>query len=168
MRKLGEDKPINKIFCAFVTAVKINSSHNSFKRVCQNILPRFAVFVFGFVLTSARFFLFALYPPLGIAILFVVIASMGAGPLNPIIGAVEFERTPRNMRGRVGGAIGAGAWSAMPLGMLIGGVLTEQLGVRTMLLGLGVTYLVTTLSMAVIPAMKEMNRRKEVAPEGVQ
>ena len=87
---------------------------------------------------------------------------MGAGPLNPIIGAVEFERVPKDMRGQVGGAIGAGAWSAMPLGMLIGGVLTEHLGVRPMLLGLGVIYLITTLSMAAIPAMKEMNRRAEI------
>jgi MFS family permease len=124
--------------------------------------PRHAVFVFGFVLTSLRFFLFATYPPLAIAIPFVVFASMGAGPLNPIIGAVEFERVPRNMRGRVGGAIGAGAWSAMPLGMLIGGVLTEALGVRIMLLGLGVVYLATTISMAFIPAMKEMNRKEPV------
>ena len=124
--------------------------------------PRHAVFVLGFVLTSARFFLFAMYPPLGLALVFVVVASMGAGPLNPIIGAVEFERVPKNMRGRVGGAIGAGAWSAMPLGMLIGGVLTEQLGVRPMLLGLGVVYLVTTLSMAFIPAMKEMNRKAAI------
>jgi MFS family permease len=125
-------------------------------------LPRHAVFVFGFVLTSLRFFLFATYPALWVAIPFVVISSLGAGPLNPIIGAVEFERVPKNMRGRVGGAIGAGAWSAMPLGMLIGGVLTEQLGVRPMLLGLGVIYLITTLSMAFIPAMKEMNRKVAV------
>jgi MFS family permease len=124
--------------------------------------PRQTVFVLGFVLTSLRFFLFATYPSIWIAIPFVIIASMGAGPLNPIIGAVEFERVPKNMRGRVGGAIGAGAWSAMPLGMLIGGVLTEQLGVRPMLLGLGIIYLITTLSMAFIPAMKEMNRREPV------
>ena len=123
-------------------------------------LPRHAVFVFGFVLTSLKFFLYAAYPPLWVALIFVLISSMGAGPLNPIIGAVEYERVPKNMRGRVGGAVSAGAWSAMPLGMLIGGVLTEQLGVRPMLLGLGVIYFVTTLSMAFIPAMKEMNRRK--------
>lgn len=124
-------------------------------------LPRYAVFVFGFMLTSMRFFLFATYPPLWVAIIFVVISSMGAGPLNPIIGAVEFERIPKNMRGRVGGAIGAGAWSAMPLGMLVGGVLTESFGVRPMLIGLGIVYFLTTLSMAFIPAMKGMNRRKE-------
>ena len=125
-------------------------------------LPRHAVFVFGFVLTSLRFFLYALYPPLWVTLAFVVLFSMGAGPLNPIIGAVEYERIPKNMRGRVGGAIGAGAWSAMPLGMIVGGVLTEQFGVHPMLLGLGVIYFVTTLSMAFIPAMKEMNRRETV------
>jgi MFS family permease len=129
-------------------------------------LPRHAIFVFGFVLTGLRFFLFAMYPPIGVAIVFVVIASLGAGPLNPIIGAVEFERVPKNMRGRVGGAINAGAWSAMPLGMLLGGVLTEQLGVRPMLLGLGVIYVITTVSMAFIPAMKEMNRRPDILQDG--
>jgi MFS family permease len=121
-------------------------------------LPRHAVFVFGFVLTSLRFFLYAIYPPLWVTLIFVVLFSMGAGPLNPIIGAVEYERVPKNMRGRVGGAVSAGAWSAMPLGMLVGGLLTEQLGVHLMLLGLGVIYFITTLSMAFIPAMKEMNR----------
>ena len=125
-------------------------------------LPRHAVFVFGFVLTSLRFFLYAAYPPLWVTLIFVVLFSMGAGPLNPILGAVEFERIPKNMRGRVGGAISAGAWSAMPLGMLIGGVLTERLGVHPMLIGLGVVYFITTLSMAFIPAMKEMNRREPV------
>jgi MFS family permease len=125
-------------------------------------LPRHAVFVFGFVLTSLRFFLYAMYPPLWVALVFVVISSMGAGPLNPIIGAVEYERVPKNMRGRVGGAIGAGAWSAMPLGMLLGGVLTERFGVHSMLLGLGATYFITTLSMAFIPAMKEMNRPETI------
>ena len=125
-------------------------------------LPRYQVFVFGFVLTSLKFFLYAIYPPLWVALVFVVISSMGAGPLNPIIGAVEYERVPKNMRGRVGGAIGAGAWSAMPLGMLVGGVLTEQLGVHPMLLGLGVVYFITTLSMAFIPVMKQMNRQETI------
>ena len=125
-------------------------------------LPRHTVFVFGFVLTSLRFFLYAIYPPLWVTLIFVVFFSIGAGPLNPILGAVEFERIPKNMRGRVGGAISAGAWSAMPLGMLVGGLLTEQLGVHPMLLGLGVIYFITTLSMAFIPAMKEMNRKEPV------
>lgn len=125
-------------------------------------LSRHKVFVFSFVLTSLRFFLYAMYPPLTVTLVFVVLFSIGAGPLNPILGAVEYERIPKNMRGRVGGAVSAGAWSAMPLGMLIGGVFTEQFGVHPMLIGLGVVYLITTLSMAFIPAMKEMNRKEPV------
>jgi len=122
--------------------------------------PRHLVFLFGFILTGFRFFIFAAAPQLWILLTVVVISSIGAGPLNPILGAVQYERVPKNMRGRVGGAISAGAWSAMPFGMLIGGVLTEQLGVFPMLIGLGVAYMVTTVGSALLPVMKEMNRRQ--------
>jgi hypothetical protein len=66
------------------------------------------------------------------------------------------------MRGRVGGAISAGAWSAMPIGMLVGGVLTEQLGVFPMLIGIGTIYMITTLTAAFVPVMKEMDRKEPV------
>ena len=122
-------------------------------------LPRHATFVGAFVLTGFRFWVYALYPPIWTLVLVTLITSIGAGPLNPIISAVEFERIPANMRGRVFGAITAGAWVAMPLGMLLGGILTDRLGTFIMMIGLAVTYLITTLSMAFIPAMKEMNRK---------
>jgi MFS family permease len=125
-------------------------------------LPRHTVFIFGFILTGLKFFLYAMSPPLWLLLVFVVITSIGTGPLNPILGAVEYERVPKNMRGRVGGAIGAGAWSAMPIGMLIGGVLTEQLGPIPMLIGIGATYLITTVAAAFIPVMKEMDRQETV------
>jgi MFS family permease len=67
------------------------------------------------------------------------------------------------MRGRVFGAITAGAWVAMPLGMLLGGILTENLGTFIMMIGLAIAYFVTTLSMAFIPAMKEMNRKPQAS-----
>jgi MFS family permease len=121
-------------------------------------LPRHATFVAAFVLTTFRFWVYAAYPSIMVLIVTTLITSIGAGPLNPIIGAVEFERIPPNMRGRVFGAITAGAWLAMPLGMLLGGVLTDRFGTFPMLIGLAITNLITTLSMAFIPAMKEMNR----------
>ena len=46
----------------------------------------------------------------------------------------------------------------MPLGVLLGGVLTEQLGVGPLLVLLALAYLATTLSMATLPAMRGMNR----------
>jgi MFS family permease len=122
-------------------------------------LPRHATFVGAFMLAGLRFWIYALYPPLEIMILVTLICSLGAGPLNPIIGAIEFERVPVTMRGRVFGAITAGAWLAMPLGMVLGGVLTDQAGTFWMMIGLAVAYFATTLSMAFIPAMREMNRK---------
>ena len=126
-------------------------------------LPRHATFVTMFMLTGLRFWIMALYPALGVVLIFTFISSLGAGPLNPIIDAVEYERIPAHMRGRVFGVITAGAWAAMPLGTLLGGVLTEQFGVQWMLIGLGVTYLLATLSMGFIPAMRDMNRRAETS-----
>ena len=126
-------------------------------------LPRHTTFVGAFVLTGFRFWVYALYPPIWVLILVTLITSIGAGPLNPIIGAIEFERIPPTMRGRVFGAITAGAWIAMPLGMLLGGILTDRLGTFIMMIGLAVTYLITTLSMAFIPAMKEMNRKPQTS-----
>jgi MFS family permease len=126
-------------------------------------LPRHATFVVAFVLVGFRFWVYALYPSLTVLIVTTLITSIGAGPLNPIIGALEFERVPPDMRGRVFGAIQAGAWIAMPLGMLLGGVLTDRLGTLVMLIGLGITYFITTLSMAFIPAMKEMNRKPQAS-----
>ncbi len=125
-------------------------------------LPRHAVFVGAFVLAGMQLWMYLLYPPIGVLVTTALIFSLGAGPLNPIIGAVEFERIPENMRGRVFGTVTAGAWIAMPLGMLLGGVFTEKLGVNPMLVFLGTAYLIFTLSMAFIPAMKEMNRKELV------
>ena len=124
-------------------------------------LPRHATFVAAFVWTGIRYWFYALYPPVWVLIVVTLIASIGAGPLNPIIGAIEFERIPPNMRGRVFGAITAGAWIAMPLGMLLGGILTERFGTLVMMIALAITFLLTTLSMAFIPAMKEMNRKPQ-------
>ena len=126
-------------------------------------LPRHATFVGAFVLTGFRYWVYALYPPVWVMIVVSLVCSIGAGPLNPIIGAIEFERIPTHMRGRVFGAITAGAWLAMPLGMLLGGILTDKLGTFIMMIGLAITFLITTLSMAFIPAMKEMNRKPNLS-----
>jgi MFS family permease len=69
-----------------------------------------------------------------------------------------YEHIPADMRGRVLGTITAGAWLAMPLGVLLGGVLTEQLGVGPLLVLLALAYLATTLSMAILPALRGMDR----------
>jgi MFS family permease len=121
-------------------------------------LPRRGTFVAMFLFASLQLWAFALYLPLPALLTVVAVCSVGAGPLNPIIDAVSYEHIPADMRGRVLGTITAGAWLAMPLGVLLGGVLTEQLGVGPLLVLLALAYLATTLSMATLPAMRGMNR----------
>jgi MFS family permease len=123
-------------------------------------LPRLLTFAAGFTLTALRFFLFAFYLPFPVLVIGLFIASIGSGPLNPIIDSVAYERIPTGMRGRIFGAIQAGAWIAMPLGVLLGGVLTEIVGLAPLLFGMGAIYLATTLSIAAIPAMKGMEKAK--------
>jgi MFS family permease len=126
-------------------------------------LPRRATFVAAFIVIGLRFWVYALYPPAWILILVTLITSLGAGPISPIIGAIEFERIPPNMRGRVIGAITAGLRLAMPLGLLLGGVLTENLGTFVMMLGLASSQLITAVSMGFIPAMKEIDRTPQAS-----
>ena len=123
-------------------------------------LPRFATFVAMFVLVSLYAWAFAFFLPFPIILLSAALAGLGAGPLNPIIGTVILERVPSDMRGRVLGTIQAGAWLTMPLGVLIAGVLTEWLGLQPLLLALGTIYLMATLSMLFIPALRELDQRR--------
>jgi MFS family permease len=122
-------------------------------------LPRFATFVTTFVLVSLYAWAFAFFLPFPWILVSAALAGLGAGPLNPIIGTVILERVPSDMRGRVLGTIQAGAWLTMPLGVLMAGVMTEWAGLQPMLMALAVTYLVTTLSMLFIPALRDLDRR---------
>ena len=120
---------------------------------------RRAVFIPAFAIAGARGLPLATLPVLPVAIAVQVVVGLAAGPLNPILSAVEYERIPEHMRGRVFGAIQAGAWMAMPLGVLAGGIIIEQVGLPATFLVTSVCYLATTLTMVINPAFRDMDRR---------
>jgi MFS family permease len=93
-----------------------------------------------------------------VALLGFVVIGLASGPINPILGTVIAQRIPRSMRGRVNGTLTAGAFVAMPLGMLLAGFISQQFGVITAILLIAGAYLVVTLSIFVNPAMREMDR----------
>ncbi len=128
-------------------------------------LPRRLTFALMFVITGLRFWVLAAYPGLALVLVALVIAGIGAGPLNPIISTVEYERIPAHMRGRVFGAITAGAYMAIPLGMLLGGFAAEQIGIEWSLLVMGACYLVTTVSLLVNPALRDMDQGRSQTRE---
>jgi MFS family permease len=128
-------------------------------------LPRFITFVSMFMLVSLRFFVLAFNPPLWVLLASTFLLCVGAGPLNPIIYAVEYERIPAEMRGRVFGIVTAGAWIAMPLSELAAGFLVNSVGTKPVIIGCGVIYVAATASMIVMPSMRGMNRSAAVVVE---
>jgi MFS family permease len=121
---------------------------------------RRTVFIASFTLVGVPTLAFALLPPLWVAVVAQFLMGVAAGPLNPILMTVQFERIPDEMRARVFGAVTAGAFLAMPLGVLLGGVLIDAIGLRWSFAIFGLSYILTTASMIVNPAFRQMDKRR--------
>lgn len=127
-------------------------------------LPRRGTFVLAFAVAGGPpYFALAAGLPLPALLGVTLLSGLAAGTINPIIGAVKLERVPAGMRGRVYGLIGAGAWAAMPVGSLLGGVAAEQAGLRTTLVVVGVTYVLLVLTPLLGGPWREL-RRPEPEP----
>jgi MFS family permease len=118
-------------------------------------------FSFAFIVVGLRFWLMALQPTLPVLFIGYAIIGLAAGVLNPLIGVIEFERIPPNMRARVFGVSTAGAFLGMPLGGA-SGVLVDRLGLIPTMVILGGVYMATTASLLVNPAIREMDVSSEL------
>lgn len=119
-------------------------------------LPRRATLVVCFVVVSSFFLGIGMFPPLAIVLVHGAIAGVAAGPLNGILGAVLYERIPEAMRGRALGIVKALSWMAIPFGGLAGGAVIGWIGLRATFLLLGGAYVLTALSSAVNPGLREL------------
>jgi MFS family permease len=125
-------------------------------------LPRFATYLVAFLVTGLpRFVLFALGVPLWAILAMCVVGGCASGFLNPVLGAVEFERIPPALVGRVTALNGALCWSLMPFGGVLGGLLISGAGLTPALLVVGVAYFAATMAPAFIPSFHDMNRRPD-------
>ena len=128
-------------------------------------LPRRLTFAWGFLVAgSPRFMVMALATSVSPVLAVCVLSGFGAGGINPVLGAVEFERVPARLQARVLGALGATAWAGIPFGALVGGALADHLGLQGALLAAGAAYLATTLAPFVFPVWREMDRRPDAGP----
>jgi MFS family permease len=93
-------------------------------------------------------------------VLAVTLASgLAVGGINPVVGAVEYERVPRHLQARVIGAVGASAWAGIPFGSLAGGIAVSAFGLRPALLAAAAVFGVTTLAPFAFPVWRQMERR---------
>jgi MFS family permease len=123
-------------------------------------LPRRLTFVSAFTAVPVMYLVLAMLPSLGVALGALALSGLAAGPINPLMNTAQFELVPPELRGRVFGAIKAGAWASIPLGVLLGGVIVDAVGVAATFFGIGVCYLIVTLYGFVNPAFRELDREK--------
>lgn len=124
-------------------------------------LPRFRTYVIGYLVAGApRWVALALGLPLGAVAAVHVVAGLGAGFINPVLGAVQFERIPEDRMGRTSAISLAASWSLMPVGGLLAGLAVGGTGLVPALLIFGACYLVTTMAPALAPAWREMDRHR--------
>ncbi|MDN5726160.1 MAG: MFS transporter [Propionibacteriales bacterium] len=109
-------------------------------------LPRKLTYFASFLIAGpGPYIVLALDWPVSWLMITYVIAGLASGFLNPLLGAIFFERIPRPLLGRVGGLSDAIAWGGMPLGGIVAAALIAGLGLSPAFLVLGISYLIATI-----------------------
>ena len=120
-------------------------------------LPRRPTFLISFLLLALGYWPLAFLPSLPVTVTSLALLGFFAGPINPLLGAVQYERIPATMRGRVIGAINAGSNCAMPIGVLLGGVLLDSFGLRPVYTLVASLFVLCTLAMFLNPAFRALD-----------
>lgn len=135
---------------------------NAITTVLAGRLPRRWAYAAGFFAAGApRLVAMALLSGISPVLAITFAAGLGAGGINPILGAVEYRRVPRHLQARVLGAIGASAWAGIPVGSLAGGILVSLAGDRFALLAAAAVYAAATVPPFIFPVWRQM----DTAPE---
>ncbi|GIG68168.1 MFS transporter [Phytomonospora endophytica] len=105
-------------------------------------LPRRAVYLIGITVGGVpRFAALALGLPLPAVLAVFALGGLGSGFVNPIIGAVIYERVPAGLLGRVKTLTSAVGWSGIPFGGLLGGGVIALAGLSGAMWIVGGVYL---------------------------
>lgn len=125
-------------------------------------LPRYRTYLLAFLVGGApRFLVLALDSPLWTVLVVSVASGFACGFLNPVLGAVIFERIPEPLVGRVSSLTTAMCFALMPLGGVLGGTLIGAAGLAPALVAVGLAYLAVTMLPALDPRWREMDRRSQ-------
>lgn len=125
-------------------------------------LPRYRTYLLAFLVAGGpRFAVTAFDLPLPVVLGVVIVAGFAGGFINPVLGAVIFERIPEALVGRVTSLTTAMCFALMPLGGLLGGGLVAAFGLGGAMLAAGAAYFCLTMLPALDPRWREMDRRPE-------
>jgi len=119
---------------------------------------RRSVYTGSFLLFGGPIYLtLAIDPDPFLLVPLILLFAIGFGPLNPVVGAVSYERIPAELRGRVFGVLASVSYSVMPFGPMVAGLLLDGIGLTATLFTLGSVTVVLTLCPLVFPIWREMD-----------
>lgn len=131
-------------------------------------LPRHVTYLVAFTVCGLpRFAVLAWHIPLSPVIAVLVAGGFASGFINPILGAIEFERIPSHLIGRVSSLMTASCYALIPFGGLLGGGLIGAVGLTGAMLGCGAAYFVCTMLPALDRTWRQIDDRPAPAPERV-
>ncbi|SCF15258.1 MFS transporter [Micromonospora mirobrigensis] len=121
-------------------------------------VPRFATFAVGFLVGGApRFLALALVDRLWAVYLISFVAGLGLAAINPILGAITYERIPEALRARVLGLGHAISWGGIPLGGLLAGYCADLASPAVAALVFGGAYLAVTVWPLLSPTWRRLD-----------
>lgn len=124
-------------------------------------LPRFSTYVIAFTIAGApRFIVMALDAPLPAIVAVGMAGGLAAGFINPILGAVIYERIPRHLMGRVTALNTSLCWSLIPFGGIVGGLAIAAIGISPALLVLGLAYFAVTMLPTFRPEWRGLDQER--------
>jgi MFS family permease len=157
----GGAAAVGALFATFAGASALGSLVAAAK---ADRLPRYATYLVCFLVTGLpRFLVMAVDTPLWGILAMAVVGGFASGFLNPILGAVIYERVPEHLMGRVSSLSTACCFALMPFGGLVGGFLVGGVGLSAALFVCGAAYFVVTMLPAVDPRWRDIDRRPEPA-----
>ncbi|MEU7746514.1 MFS transporter [Nonomuraea sp. NPDC049158] len=107
-------------------------------------MPRRAVFFVAFLVAGPpRYLVLAMDAPVWVMLVVFAVSGLGGGLINPILGAILFERVPRRLLGRVNALGDSLAWAGIPLGGLMAGAAVAAAGLSPVLVTCGAVYFLT-------------------------
>lgn len=105
-------------------------------------------------------------PALGWTIAILLLCSLGAGLVNPMVFTIIMKETPQNLLGRVMGVISAGAMVASPIGMLAVGPALDAIGLRGTFSGIAAILTGVLIMVVANRTIRTMDNVAEPAPQG--
>lgn len=137
----------------------------AFARIGERVSRRL-LFVGGFAAFGAQYWFLSFEP--GVLVILVVFFARGllTGFYNPVANTVMQERVPDSILGTVLGTGQAIGMVGMPIGLLVGGLLVDNYGVKAAIVSAGAAYGVVTILLALAPSTRQMERSAPAARDG--